>query len=83
MKKYFYKITFSFLCTPIDIDYLFFLRLASFLRNGVMDGVLDLVWGAGVLCGLRGWCHMLFCTLLRTMLIICKTGSISSAFCAA
>ena len=59
MKKYFYKTKFSFLCTPIDID---FLRLRLFS--------CEIGWGSGRAiwtwnwCGLRAWCQMLFYTLL-------------------
>ena len=63
MKKYFYKTKFSFLCTPIDIDFCVCVFLVVKL-----GGELDVEFGRGIWtwnwCGLRAWCQMLFYILL-------------------
>ena len=51
MKNYFYKSKNSFLCTPIDIVYLFFFIFASCVFSEKCD--LGGVLGCGV-----GWCDM-------------------------
>ena len=62
MKKYFYKTNFSFLCTPIDIDFCVCVFLVVKLGGGVGRGIWTWNW-----CVARGWCQMLFYILLISL----------------
>ena len=62
MKKYFYKTKFSFLCTPIDIEFCVCVFLVVKL-----GGELDVEFGRGIGAARAVGVICFFCTLLTTL----------------